>query len=708
MTTAPQIATPKTTMIPDYLRVTPINVSPSTMIQWTRPEPVTDFDRKCMGRLKPGDYEIYDEKLRNFLDESREIFARSGVTGMLRAGDLIVAIYTANGDLANASAGTYLHCVTAMLPVKFVLSQYYANPSVGVHEGDIFYVNEARYGGIHNPDQMAFMPVFHDGELIAWTAALTHSPETGAIEPGGMSLSAHSRHVEGMKITPIKIGTAYRIRDDLLDMMENFCSRAPRAQAIDVRARVTGADRLRRRLTEIAAERGTEFVRGLLRRLVVEAEAAARRRITRWNDGTYRSTVFIDTTGRTNCLVRGSLAAVKKGDHITFDFTGTSPDNDGPFNCFPHIVAAHAAIYMYAFAFHDLPVSNGALAAFDWVIPEGTVFNADPDAAISCSPLLNSITMSLVPQVFSRMMFASQDRGTVTANISSQGCSPVLAGPNQHGIPVAEVDNGMLNTEGHGARQDRDGVNSYGFPWGHAARSPDVEDTESDTQFLRLFFNLRTDSGGFGTFRGGAGAETALVPRHVPVMFWTIYAKCSYIPCTLGLFGGYPPASAPGIWVRDTNLWEKMARGDADIPLTTAELATRRAVQGTYVFEHSNRPTRPGKNGDIIISTGGGGGGYGDALARDPKLVMEDLRTDLTSPWTAENVYHVVYDPQTLTVDEPATERKRAEARAERLRRGKPWEEFQREWSALRPADQALAQFGSWPGGVREQGLVRI
>jgi N-methylhydantoinase B/oxoprolinase/acetone carboxylase alpha subunit len=696
------------TAIPEHLRVTPIPITTSRMIEWTRPEPLTDLDRRCMATLGPGDYEIYDEKLRNFLDETREIFVRSGVTGMLRAGDLIVAVYTANGDLANASAGTYLHCVTAMLPVKFVLSQYLANPSVGVHDGDIFYVNEARFGGIHNPDQMAFMPVFHDGELVAWTAALTHNPETGAIEPGGMPLTAHSRHVEGMKLTPIKIGENYVIREDLLDMMENFCSRSPRMQAIDVRARVTGADRLRRRIVELADDRGSDFLRGLLRTLIVRSEEATRRRIERWNDGTYRSTVFIDTIGRSNCLVRGSVAAVKRGDHITFDFTGTSPDNDGPFNCFPHIVAAHAAISMYAFPFHDLPVSNGALAAFDWIIPEGTVFNADPDAAISCSPLLNSITMSLIPQVFSRMMYASSDRAKVAANISSQGCSPVIAGPNQHGVPMAEIDNGMLNTEGHGARPDRDGVDAYGFPWGHAARAPDVEDSESEHQFMRLFYKLRTDSGGFGTFRGGAGTEAALIPSHVPMLFWSVYSKCSFIPCTLGLFGGYPQAPAPGIWVRHTDVWEKLLRGDTDIPGSAVEIATDRTIAGEYVFEHGNRPTRPGFSGDLIVVMGGGGGGYGDVLVRDPELVVDDLRCAQISAWTAEHIYHVRYDPKTLILDQDGTEHARREARAARLDRGRPWAEFQQAWSQEKPCDEALAYFGSWPDGIREQPLVRI
>ena len=344
--------------LPEYMRVTPIEISTATMVQWLKPEPVGETEKRWVDQLEPGDYEIYDEKLNNILDEAREIFVRSGVTNLLTAGDLIVAIYTANGDLANASAGTYLHCVTGCLPVKYVMFKYFTDPSVRVEEGDIFYTNEARYGGIHNPDQMAFMPVFHDGDLIAWTAALAHQPETGAIEPGGMPILARSRSDEGMKLTPIKIGQDYRIKRDLLDMMVNFIDRSPRMQEIDTRARVTGADRLRVRVQELAMAKGSDFVRGLLRKLVMEAEESARRRIARWNDGTYRAVAFADTIGREPALVRGMLTATKRGDSIHMDFTGTSPENDSSYNAFPHIVAAHAAIFIFAYPFHDLPASN--------------------------------------------------------------------------------------------------------------------------------------------------------------------------------------------------------------------------------------------------------------------------------------------------------------------------------------------------------------
>lgn len=685
--------------IPEHLRVTPLDVTPSEVIRWTKPEPISSLEKQCLAELKPGDYEIYDEKLANFLDEAREIFTRSGVSGMLRSGDLIVSVYTANGDLANASAGTYLHCVTAMLPIKFVLQAYLQDETVGIREGDIFYANEARYGGIHNPDQMAFMPVFHEGELIAWTAALAHQPETGAVEPGGMPLSARTRDDEGMKLTPIKIGENYRIRKDLLDMIVNFIGRAPRMQAIDTRARVTGADRLRRRVQQLAAERGGPFVRGLFRQLVIKAEKAARQRVSKWNDGTYRTDVFCDTIGRETALVRATVTAVKKGDHVTFDLTGSSPANDSSYNCFPHVVAAHAAIIIYAYAFHDLPVSNGALAVFDWKIPEGCVFNASPNAAISNAPMINSLTLAFIPKIMAPMMFGTEYRELVGACNGNTAGSVVLSGKNQYGIPVAEVDAAPMNSEGQGARTDMDGVDAYGFPWCHAGRAPDVEDSETEYQFLRLFFRLRRDNGGFGTWRGGAGTESALVPRHVPSMPWNQRSRNAKITCALGLFGGYPSSASFGIHVRNTDLWEKMARGDVQIPNDSVTLATERTISGEYLFEHPSRPRRIGMNGDIIVHLSGAGGGYGDVLKRDPNHVIDDLKSAMISDWTARNVYHVRYHPQSLEVDQEATRKARAGERQARLKRGKPWKEFMDHWSKLKPPEEALAYFGSWPDG---------
>src|SRR5579859_4700876 len=233
-----------------------------------KPVPATVEELRAMEALAPGDYEIYSEMLTIIAQEGKEIMTKMGISSMLHSGDSMAAIYSAVGDLVTTVCGTYLHCVTGQIPIKFILKYWADNPSVGVRAGDVFYCNEAIYGGIHNPDQFAFVPAFLDGELIAWAVVGAHQAETGGSEPGGEITTARSRHDEGMKLTPIKIGERYQLRDYLLKMMENFISRAPRMQVTDVRARVSGADRVRLRLEELAAKRGTTFLSGLFRKMI--------------------------------------------------------------------------------------------------------------------------------------------------------------------------------------------------------------------------------------------------------------------------------------------------------------------------------------------------------------------------------------------------------------------------------------------------------
>ena len=151
-----------------------------------------------------------------------------------------------------------------------------------------------------------------------------------------------------------------------------------------------------------------------------------------------------------------------------------------------------------------------------------------------------------------------------------------------------------------------------------------------------------------------------------------------------------------------------MKRGDADLPKNAIELVTERSVKGDYVFENINRPTRIGLNGDIVVQFAAGGGGYGDVLLRDPAMVVADVRAGLVSRWTAENVYCIRFDPESLLVDETATTAARAAERTRRLERAKPWKEFEKDWAKQKPDADALKHFGTWPDGVRETPLVRI
>lgn len=674
-----------------------------TFTERLKPEPFDDSELEAMHRLDRVDFEIAFQKLNMIVEEAKDIFVRSGVSSMLRSGDVAVGIYTAKGDMVTAACGSYLYAVCGQPQIKYICSRWKDHPNVGVKPGDVFYANDAVYGGVHNPDQFAFMPIFHQGRLLAWAAAACHQPETGACEPGGMPVSSRTRYDEGLKLSPIRIGENFVLRDDLLEMMANMVSRAPHMQLIDLKARVLSCDRVRIRVEEMAKERGTDFLTGVFSKILRVTAMAARRRIAHWVDGTFRSVVFTDHIGVDEGLIKASCTLTKQGEHLTFDFSGTSPEPPGPYNAFKHTMVAHCAMYLYGFPFNDLPLSAGIWEPLDFVVPRGTCLNASPESAVSNSVLVCSLAMCLTHLTMSKLLFASGMVDVATAPYGNNGNAYVMSGTNQWGIPFTDMLAYPLTCEGGGARHNADGVDAWGFPWGPWGRGPDVEEEEDERPHVHLFQKLLKDSCGHGKHRGGSGITVAWLVRGVPQAIYQSIVKSSRVQALQSFFGGYPPPTHPGIQLRSTDLLTRMAEGNENIPTDVYELVRQKDIHGECEVTTNLRKALAFEEGDVFVGCSHGGVGYGDVLERDPQSVVDDVCRGIISDWVARNVYHVIYDPVTMAVKEPQTDQARRRARKERIRSGLSYEEFTAQWATRKPDVDVLKYFGRWPdaGGRR-------
>jgi len=285
----------------------------------------------------------------------------------------------------------------------------------------------------------------------------------------------------------------------------------------------------------------------------------------------------------------------------------------------------------------------------------------------------------------------------------------MVAGTNQHGVRVTDFMGYPLNAYGLAARSDRDGIDVWGFPHGPWGKAPDVEDIESEFPLLHLYQKQQRDTCGYGKYRGGLGAAVGYVVYETPHLAFTSSQKESLFPAHNGLYGGYSMTVIPGIRVRGADLLELMAAGEPRLPTDDYLLSSGdSALGGEIIVEHQTRGIRIVAEGDILAASTQGSGGYGDVLDRDPAAVVEDVRADRVSDWTAREVFAVVYDPESLIVDEEGTRALRAEHRARRLRHGRPYAEFAVEWERRRPPEDALKYFGEWPSGAPNRQVVRI
>jgi acetophenone carboxylase len=676
-------------------------------LHYLKPVPATAHELKCVESIGLGEFEIGFQRTNDILDEGMDVFVRSCRSAMGIAGDSLVGIFTADGDMVNGSCGSYLHAVIPPLIIKYILANFSENP--GVKDGDLWFANDAVYGGIHNPDQMVAMPVFYQGNLIAWTAALVHTTETGASEPGGMPVSATARFEEGLNLPPTKIGENFVLREDIVNVFQAFGIRAPQMVAVDLKARCTTADRVRTRLLEMCEREGVDFVVGLFRKMLQVAEEGARRRIQSWPDGKYRCVTFSDSVGMNQGLVRNCvMTLVKDGDHLTVDFSGTGPETASSYNAHPQAAIGHFANFVYEYVFHDLPISNATFAPIDFVFEPGSCLYPDVRAATSCSVMIATGVMSAVHNTFAKAFFPTADWRQAGASMGNGGNALVLAGLSQWQMPFADMLAYTINTEGQGGRPESDGMNAFGFPWCPAGRAPDVELVENEFPLFIPVSQHWKDSCGHGKQRGGVGTAQVWVAHHVPAVYMMAIADNSKIQTPQPLFGGYAPCTIPGISVRGADLVERLAAGNDGMELDVPTILAEHAIGGQWDNEFQGRSVRPYMQNDIVtIGFATGGAGYGDPLERDPAAVEEDLLNGNISEWVAEHIYQVVWDPERKRVDTAATEERRTAEHQARLARGKPYAEFESEWSQKRPSDEILAYYGSWPDAKALQPIMR-
>lgn len=671
-----------------------------------KPSLATAYERECADAITPGKLAIGTQRTADILDEGMDVFVRSCRSSMGVAGDSVIGLFTAAGDLVNASCGTYLHVVLPTMILKYILKYYQDNP--GIEDGDLWFANDAVYGGIHNPDMMVAMPVFYEGELVAWTAALNHTTETGAIEPGGMPVSATSRFEEGMNLPPIKIGSNFRLHADIEEMFVAFGMRAPQMVTVDLKARCTTADRVRKRVVEMCEKSGKKYVTGLSRRMLDVAEQGARARISKFPDGIYRCVNFSDGVGYTPGLIRSCfMKMTKKGAEIEIDLTGTSPENPSSFNAHAQAVVAHCTNYIYEYVFHDLPISNATLAPFNYIFPENSCLNPDKRAATSNAVMACTGVMSALHNCFAKARFVTDEWRQAGASNSNCGNGVIVAGESQWGLPFADLLAYSLNTEGQGARPNADGMSSFGFPWCVFGRAPNVEMMENEVPIVIPFSEHWIDSGGHGKYRGGVGTVQLWI-ANTPKMYLACHADNSKLQTPQPLFGGYNPCTVPGIQIRKADMINRLSSGSLKLPSRFTAFLEKAESLGDWETEFMGRKVREFDQGDVItLAFSAGGAGYGDPLERDPQLVAEDVRRGFISASAAETVYHVAWEPTNEEVDMEATRRMRAVERQARLQRGTSLSEFMGTWTSKRPPNDIMEWYGTWPDARPERIIAR-
>ncbi len=539
-------------------------------------------------RIDPVVLEVIWNRLLAVVTEQQDTLMRTAFSTVVRESqDLACGLFDPQGRMiAQSVSGTPGHINAMATCMPHFLAVY---PLPTLAPGDVLITNDPWMTSGQINDITIATPILKEGRVVALFANTCH-----AADIGGRLLSAQASEVyeEGLRLPIMKLFDRGEPNDVLVQIIRANV-RLPDEVIGDLHAQAACNDSGGRALLEMMGEFGLPDIDAVADEIVRRSEDAVRARIRDLPDGEWQSETWGDGFEEPimiRCRVR------IEGDEIFIDFTGSSPQSPRGINVVLNYTHAYASFAMKAAIYPDIPHNEGGFRPVHVSAPPGCILNALDPAPVASR---HAIGHMLPTAIYAALAGALPDR-LLAPGADSIWLSVLRGGPPPFTFTMFQVG-------GTGARPSKDGLSAVGFPSGVAGVPAEVVESLSPLVIRRR--ELRPDSGGAGTWRGGLGQLTEFTSRAPG--HWTVSCivdRTKY-PAP-GLLGGRP--GGPGEVI--------LEGGERPNPKAQVALAPHQVV-------HLNPP---------------GGGGYGDPFARDPERVRQDVIGGYVTPEAAAREYGVV------------------------------------------------------------------
>ncbi|WP_104492918.1 hydantoinase B/oxoprolinase family protein [Paracoccus denitrificans] len=521
------------------------------------------------------------------------------------------------------------------------------------NEGDICITNDPTAGHVatHTPDIHIWKPVFHEGQLACFVVGHIHNTDVGGAVPASLSRALTEIAQEGLRIPPVKLYDR-GVENPFVARLIRSNVRMPEQNIGDLAAQVASVNVGERKMAEIIRRFGFDTFLDGVEQILDHAEAQVRRILTTIPDGDYFFADYADEDAPQGLPARIALTLRIRGDQVELDYTGSDPQLGSSLNMPTggrerHPLVMVGLTYVLYTLDNSLWLNAGTLRPARAVLPEGSVVNSAPGAAVGMRSLTCAMTQVVTVGAFARalpdLIPAAAPGGNAIMNIKTvdRAGRPVMASIG----PVGG---------GGGATPFGDGSDGAGGATGFLRNTPiEISEAEVPIRFRR--YGLERDTGAAGRWRGGLSAVMEFEVSSPGTVVTARNRNRSVMPAW-GLRG----AAEAGVstFTRNPGCADEQDLGNTDV------------VQCAP--------------GDVIRVVGPGAGGWGDPLTRPVDLVMADVAKGAISAARAEADYGVVI--RDGEVDHAATRACRAAPRAKApdFTFGARRVEFERVWTPER------------------------
>jgi len=572
-------------------------------------------------RIDPITLEVLWNRLLSVVNEQQVTLMRTAFSTVVRESqDLACGVFDTRGSMiAQSLTGTPGHINAMATGVRHFLKAY---PVETLRPGDVLITNDPWQTAGQINDMTILTPVFKGERVIGYFASTCHAPDIG-----GRIFSGEAREVyeEGLRIPITKLFICDEPNYELFKIIRANV-RTPDETIGDLYAQTSSNAVGARELLHFMDEFDLDSIDPLADEIIMRSERAMREAIRALPNGRYENESWSDGFDEP---IRIKVAVTIEDEDLFIDFNGSSPQSSRGINVVLNYTHAYASFAIKAAVSPEVPHNEGAFRPVHVTAPPGCILNCLEPAAVASR---HSIGHFLPGVIFGALAPA------MPGKLIACGADPIWISVWQGKWPVSQeaFTFSLFQCGGTGARATKDGLNTTGFPSGVAGVPAEI--VESRTPLIQHLRELRTDSGGPGTYRGGLGQWTEVSYRgEAP---WGISALCdrTRFPAT-GLEGG------------------------------------KSGAFGEFLVNNSTRPQPkafiPLVPGDRVQLNPPGGGGSGDPFRRPLELVLNDVINGYVSLETADREYGVIIrylgdqnqlvrPPEVYVIDEAATELRRA------------------------------------------------
>ena len=475
--------------------------------------------------------------------------------------------------------------------------------------GDVVIHNHAYYGASHGPDVAFVLPIFHAGELVAFSATTAHHLDLGALTPGSCGIvDASDAYAEGLQFNAIKIEEEGRPNEWIWRFIRDNV-RAAQLVVGDMEAQVAACRIGAERVEELVERYGIETLQAASEDLMDYSERLLRREIEKLPDGSYEAEGFVDgfqdDPNPANRDLRVRVKVTVEGSNILVDLDGTSPQIDLPLNM-PFEGTVDIAVYLTIRSIlldsdrhGDVPANSGLFRPITITAPEGCLANPRYPAPVIARFCPGNVVADTVMRALAPLMPDNVSAGVGNLKVVAYSG---LVESGQHWVYM-DIQEGS-----YGGRYGKDGLDAVDTLYANTRNNP-IEDIESHYPLRVTRYELNVDNAGAGRWRGGLGTVREI--EFLAPGGMSLEGDGSVFPPP-GLFGG-----------------EDGTPGRVEINHRGADAADA----------PSKFPYRAARVGDRLLLVAPSGGGYGPPSERDPGAVREDLADGLISPGRARELY---------------------------------------------------------------------